>query len=83
MKRAGEGWGVSGGRARGSSVEVRWAGGPRMTRRTGKKTRPLNTPSTIRVINTRKKYLKKRKIIKSLFNCFLEGAYNSVFNKII
>ena len=62
MKRAGEGCGVSGGRLSGSSREASWAGGPSMTRSTGKKTRPLKAPNTRTAISTRKKYLEVKKI---------------------
>jgi len=38
-------------------------GGPSMTRRTGRKTRPLNRPRTISAVRTKKKYLKNKGFI--------------------
>ena len=60
LNRGGEGCGVGGGREVPSSAGEREAGGPRMRSRTGKKTRPLYRPSTIRATSTKKKYLQKR-----------------------
>jgi hypothetical protein len=60
------GGGVGGGRAGGcsapsSSEAARSeAGGPRMTRRTGRRTRPLKRPRRMRATRTKKKYLKNR-----------------------
>ena len=58
LNLTGEGFGVGGGTLSSPTGGVRLPGGPRMTSRTGKKTRPLNRPRTIKATRTRKKYLK-------------------------
>ena len=67
LNLTGDGWGVEGGRLSSWSTASTWAGGPTMTRRTGRNTRPLNRPSTIKANRTRKKYLQRHKIILHSF----------------
>ena len=50
--------GVGGAMASPPSAGMTSAGGPRKARRTGRKTRPLKRPRTMRAVSTRKKYLK-------------------------
>ena len=58
MNLTGEGFGVGGGTLSSPTGGVKLPGGPRITSSTGKKTRPLNKPRTIKATSTRKKYLK-------------------------
>ena len=54
---------MQGGRQSWLSDGMTWAGGPIITNKTGKKTRPLNRPSRISARRTRKKYLQKKGVI--------------------
>ena len=71
LNRAGGVGGVRGGRLLASpEVGMIWAGGPRITRRTGKNTRPLKRPRITSASRTRKKYLKtKNTEFKSVKQC--------------
>ena len=83
LNLTGDGWGVDGGRLSSWSTASTWAGGPTMTRRTGRNTRPLNRPRTIRANRTRKKYLQRQIKLWSFYftHLYLTWRWNQTVRK--